>query len=246
MARFFIAASNIFGGVAYLDHKDSEHIKGLRFKDGEVITFCDGNGTDYTCKVEENSQDGEITARIIETAPSSGEASVHCVVFAAYPEGDRADTIIKKCVELGVNEICFFPSKLCASIPDEKALIRKTNRWQNIALEAARESGRGRIPKVRALPSFEYAVEEACGYQLPLFLNEHEKDLGIKAAIEERPDAKTIAVMTGPEEGFTPAEAEFAGKTGMRSVTIGQRILRNDTAVVGAVTAVMLMTGNMQ
>lgn len=245
MARFFIAASNIFGGIAYINHDEAEHMKVLRIKGGETFTVCDGNGTDYVCRLSEESPEGEMTAEILEQHPSSGEASIHCAVYSAYPKGDKAETVIQKCVELGVNEICFFPSARCVSKPDEKTILRKTLRWQKIATEAAKQSGRGRIPKVSALPSFSIAVSSACNSQLPLFLNETEHSYGIRAALEENSSARTISIMTGPEGGFEPEEAQFAINEGMKSVTIGPRILRCETAPIAAAAAVMLMTGNM-
>ena len=245
MARFFIAASNIFGGVAYLDKEEANHIKVLRIKNGETFTVCDGNGTDYICQLGENDNDGNITAKVIDTVPSSAEASVHCAVFAAFPKGDKAETIIQKCVELGANEINFFPSTRCIVKFDDKALMRKTVRWQKIALEAAKQSGRGRIPKVSVLSSFKEAVSSACASQLPLFLYEEERATGIKSAVEAYPGVNTVSIMTGPEGGFEKSEHEFAVNSGMKSVTIGPRILRCETAPVCAVSAVMLLTGNL-
>ena len=245
MARFFITASNIFGGVAYLDHEEAEHIKVLRIKNGETFTLCDGAGTDYTCRIGENTENG-LSVEILDKAPSVSEPSVYCAVYASYPKGDKAETIIQKCVELGASEINFFPSARCVSKPDDKSLVKKATRWQKIALEAAKQSGRGKIPQVHTLPSFGAAVTAACSYQLPLFLYEAEKDSGIKAVIESVSDAKTIAVMTGPEGGFDEGEAKYAVEMGMKAATLGPRILRCETAPVTAVTAVMLLTDNMK
>ena len=90
MARFFITASNIFGGVAYLDHEEAEHIKVLRIKNGETFTLCDGAGTDYTCRIGENTENG-LSVEILDKAPSVSEPSVYCAVYASYPKGDKAE-----------------------------------------------------------------------------------------------------------------------------------------------------------
>ena len=103
--------------------------------------------------------------------------------------------------------------------------MRKTVRWQKIALEAAKQSGRGRIPKVSVLSSFKEAVSSACAFQLPLFLYEEERATGIKSAIEAYPGVNTVSITeTGPEGGFEKSEHEFAVNSGMKSVTIGPRI----------------------
>jgi 16S rRNA (uracil1498-N3)-methyltransferase len=94
-------------------------------------------------------------------------------------------------------------------------------------------------------PSFEYAVKSAAKAELPLFLYEDEKKLGIREALEACPDAKTLSLMTGPEGGFEPVEAAFAIDNGMKSVTLGPRILRCETAPICALSVVMYATGNL-
>lgn len=245
MARFFITASNLFGGVAYLSSAELEHIKVLRLRQGEIFTVCDGNGTDYTCSLSK-TETGELCGKIIEAQPSQGEPTVDVTVYAALAKGDKNETVIQKCVELGAHEIVIFPSARCvARLSNVAAVIKKTDRWQKIALEAAKQSGRGIIPKVRYVNSFGEAVSLAVSSELPLFLYENENKLSIHTAITKNPDCKTIAVFTGPEGGFDESEVEFAVKQGMLSVTLGPRILRCETAPMCAVTAAMLLTGNL-
>ena len=244
MPRFFIAASNIFGGIAYINSRDAEHIRALRIRQGEAFTVCDGSGNDYSCVLTKINEDGA-EAEILEKKPSDGEASVYCTVFAAFSKGDRMETAVQKCVELGAAHIVLFPSARCVSRPDEKSLIKKTSRLQLIAEEAAKQSGRGIIPAVTTAASFEAAIRLAAAADLPLFCYEDERELPIRTAIESRPDAKTVSVVTGPEGGFEPSEARYASEAGMLSVTMGPRILRCETAPICALTAVMLLTGNL-
>ena len=88
MPRFFIAASNIFGGIAYINSRDAEHIRALRIRQGEAFTVCDGSGNDYSCVLTKINEDGA-EAEILEKKPSDGEASVYCMVFGAFSKGDR-------------------------------------------------------------------------------------------------------------------------------------------------------------
>ena len=245
MPRFFIAASNIFGGVAYISGRDTEHIRALRIRQGEAFTLCDGNGTDYSCVLTKLDPDGA-EAQILDKLPSAGEPSVSCTVLAAFSKGDRMETAVQKCVELGASEFVIFPSARCVARPDEKALIKKTARLQAIAEEAAKQSGRGRIPPVTVEPSFAAAISRAAKADIPLFCYEDERELPIKRAIEERREnAKTVSIVTGPEGGFEPSEARLAKEAGLRSVTMGPRILRCETAPICAVAAVMLLTDNL-
>ncbi len=244
MPRFFVAASNIFGGVAYIEGKDAEHLKVLRVKQGEEIVVSDGNGQDYVCRVTEVGKE-ETRAEILETRPSVGEPSLRCAVYAAYPKGDKAETIIQKCVELGASEVVFFPSERCVSRPDTAPLLKKTERWNKLAREAAMQSQRGSVPTVRTLGSFAEALAGAAQAELPLFLYEEEKERHLREALSGAESVKTAAVMTGSEGGFSPAEAEAARAVGMVSVSLGSRILRCETAPLAALSAVMLMSGNM-
>ncbi len=244
MPRFFITASNIFGGTAYLSAQDIEHMRVLRIRRGEIFTVCDSNGTDYTCRLDESDPTG-MSAEIISASPSRGEPSVSCTIYAAFSKGDKMDSVIQKCVELGANGIVVFPSARCVSKPDGAALLKKLNRWQRIAAEAAKQSERGMIPQVSAVATFKDAVSLASKADVPLFLYENERKLGIVSALEVRKDAKTVSIVTGPEGGFEQDEVEAALGYGMISASLGTRILRCETAPVVALSAVMCLTGNL-
>jgi 16S rRNA (uracil1498-N3)-methyltransferase len=244
MPRFFIAASNIFGGVAYLSATEIDHLRALRIKSGESFTVCDGAGKDYTCRLVKLTDDGA-EAEVVEIAPSAGEPSVFCAVFAAWSKGDKLDTVVQKSVELGATEIVLFPSARCVSKPETLSVVHKTGRLQKIAEEAAKQSGRGKIPWVTAVQSFENAVLSASKNDLALFLYEDEKTRSLKSALESCPELRRISIMTGPEGGFEPEEAAFAIQNGMKSVSVGPRILRCETAPLAALSAVMYHTGNL-
>jgi len=245
MARFFVAASNIFGGAAYIRGEDAAHFRVLRIRQGETFTVCDGAGTDYVCRLKD-AADGEICAEVLERRPSPGEPAVSCRVFAAFAKGDKLETVIQKCVELGASEIVAFPSARCVAKPEGAALLRRTERWQKIAQEAAKQSGRGRVPPVRCAASFSEAVRDAAGADVPLFLYEGETQTDLRTALARAETPQTVSVMTGPEGGFAPQEAAEAAAAGMQAVTLGPRILRCETAPMAAVCAVMLLTDNMK
>jgi 16S rRNA (uracil1498-N3)-methyltransferase len=243
MPRFFITASNIFGGAAYLDAKESAHLRALRIRQGESFTVCDGKGTDYTCRLTKITSDGA-EAEIVEKAPTVAEPTVECTAYIAFAKGDRLETAVQKSVELGASEIALFPSARCVSRPEALSVLKKTGRLQKIAEEAAKQSGRGKIPRVIVSPSFDRMIFEATKADLPLFFYEDETQRHLKDALEERPEAKTISLVTGPEGGFDPEEAAFAKDNGMVSVSLGPRILRCETAPIAALAAIMYHTGN--
>ncbi len=244
MPRFFVAASNVLGGVAYIEGRDAEHLKVLRIRSGEVFTVCDGKGKDYICRLKSADASGA-EAEILETVPSAGEPSIFCTVYAAFPKAEKAEAIIQKSVELGASRIVFFQSSRCVSRPDEASALKKCQRWQKISEEAAKQSGRGIIPVVLVNLSYAKAVAEASKAELPLFFYEGETDFTLKEALESRCGFGSVSVVTGPEGGFEASEVGFAREQGMLVTSMGKRILRCETAPVCALSALMFHTGNL-
>ena len=244
MPRFFVTASNIFGGAAFLDAKETEHLRALRIRKGESFTVCDGAGTDYTCRLKELKADGA-EVEIVEKTQTASEPTIECTVYVAFAKGDRLETAVQKSVELGASEIVLYPSARCVSKPEGLSVLKKTGRLQKIAEEAAKQSGRGKIPRVVVSPSFDKMIFQAVKADLPLFFYEDEAERHLSDALEAHLEIKTISIVTGPEGGFDPEEAAFAKDTGMISVSLGPRILRCETAPIAALSAIMYHTGNL-
>ncbi len=242
MPRFFITASDVLKGIVQLDAKTAEHLRVLRIRQGETFIVCDGQGNDYVCRLT-GRDDGAV--EILERRMTLGEPTVDVTVLAAFSKGDRMETVIQKSVELGAKEIVLFPSARCVARPAEPDINKKHIRWQAIAHEAAKQSDRGIVPKVRINLAFDAAVYYALKSTLPLLLYENERETSLRDALEARPEAGSISVFSGPEGGFEPAEAAFAMESGLLSVSLGPRVLRCETAPICALSAIMFFTGNM-
>ena len=245
MARFFVAATNIFGGVACLGAKEAAHLRALRIRRGEHFTVCDGQGTDYICRLRHIHDEGA-EAEIVSAEHSRGEPSVDVTVFAAFSKGDKLETTVQKSVELGASSIVVFPAARCVSRPSAASMITKTARLQKISEEAAKQSHRGKVPGVTVSPSFEHAVKAAAACDLALFLYENEKEGDIRSILRSKTGIRTVAIMAGPEGGFEPHEADLAERHGMRKTGLGPRILRCETAPLAALAAVMYETDNLK
>lgn len=148
MPRFFIdrpvdrEETNII-----IDGEDGRHIeRSLRMAAGEEIAVCDSNEQEHFCKIT-SIQNGVVTAEILYSQPCKNEASIKVTLYQALTKGDKMDTIIQKAVELGVYKIVPVVTKRCVSRPDQKSLLKKCQRWQKIAQQAAMQSHRGIIPK---------------------------------------------------------------------------------------------------
>ena len=231
------------GGVIRLSAEDYAHIRALRLRPSEQFIVCDGNGRDYVCCLAEKATTGAACAKIMESRPTCGEPDVACTVFLAYAKGDRLEYAVQKSVELGALNIVLFQSDRCIAVQGSSE--KKIARMQKIALEAAKQCGRGRIPDVTAMESFEAAVDHASRADAPLFFYEREEKLSLKDALELHSALSTVSIMTGPEGGFEEHEADLARGRGMLTVTLGPRVLRCETAPVAALAAIMYHTGNM-
>ena len=235
MYHFFSSPENIDGKQVRITGPDVNHIKNvLRMKTGEELLVSDGAGTDYTCAVSVISDD-EILCDITGEGTSLTEPSVKFYLFQGLPKADKFEHIIQKSVELGVYEI--IPVQTARSIVkyDDKKARAKNERWQKISESAAKQSRRGIVPRVRDICTFDEAVryvsDEANGISMSIIPYENFKDMNATREILSgiRP-GMSVAIFVGPEGGFEEEEAALANAAGIRSISLGNRILRTETA----------------
>lgn len=209
---------------------DAKHIATvLRGKTGDTITVCDGAGIDYKCKLSFVKSD-MVKAEIVEKIENDVEPKTKITLFQGLPKVDKFETVIQKCVELGVSEVVpvAMERSVVKLISKEKEK-KKIERWEKISESAAKQSGRGKIPKINEILSFAQALEKAKGFDAVLIPYENEQKTGLKQFVQKF-EGNSIAVFIGPEGGFSDEEYEKAVEMGAVSVTLGKRILRTETA----------------
>lgn len=244
MPKFFVERENIGESAVNITGADANHIgRVLRLRVGESLCVCDGNGMDYTCEIAEINPDC-VSLKIIEKHLCDAEPSVSITLFMALPKSDKMEYVIQKCVELGVTEIVPFSSSRCVVKLADKDKIKKTERWQKIAEAAAKQSGRGIIPEVVAPISFTELLKKAHEFDLSLFCYECEEENSLKNMLSKN-KFKNVCVVVGPEGGFDKAEVNSAVEAGFKSVSLGKRILRCETAPGCAVCAILYHTDNL-
>ena len=241
MPKFFVSPNDVQENFLVLTGENAAHAKVLRLQCGETVTVCDGVGQDLTCVVSDVSP-GQISLVVQSREASRAEPPVACSVYMAYAKADKLEHVIQKATELGAYEIAAFPSSRCVLKLDAASAEKKRERWQKIAASAAAQSGRGRIPQVLVMPSFEDAVRRAAGCELALLPYENEHALSLRRAIGSA-QAKTVSIMTGPEGGFSDEEVLLAQRAGLQVCTLGPRILRCETAPLCALSAVLFAAG---
>ena len=250
MSRFFVDPANIKEKSIVIDSKeDIKHLaKVLRLKPGDEVEVSDGNEWEYTAVISDITNDA-VTADITDKQAFAREPVLDVTLFQGIPKQTKMDSIVQKTVELGVKRIVpVFMDRTVAV--DKGKSDRKVQRWQKIASESVKQCRRGVIPQVAEPVSFDEAVEEMTACDLIVFPYENEKDMTIKdllrsgaGANDNRSKAGTeinsVAVIIGPEGGFSDAEAEKITAAGGRPVSLGKTILRTETAGPAALAMIM-------
>ena len=218
---------------------DMHHlVRVVRLKRGEVIRVSSADGLNYLCEVSDITSD-ELIARVKEEVPST-ELSNKIYLFQALPKGDKMETIIEKCVELGVHEIIPVQMKNCIVKLDDKKKKSKLTRYQTVAETAAKQSKRSIIPKVADFMNFKDAFEYA--KSLDILLLPYESKNGMKDtfdALDSIKEGMSIGVFIGPEGGFDSSEIELVRES-CRIISLGRRILRTETAAICTLSMLML------
>ena len=178
-------------------------------------------------------QDG-VTAKLLSALPNP-EPSVRVWLVQGLPKADKMDWIVQKCTEAGVYAVAPAEMPRCVVRLSGKDGAKKAERWQRIAAEAAKQSGRAHVPEVFAPGSLENALDRAPQGALLLVPWEEERSLPLRKAVAEHPEAKDIILVIGPEGGMGEEEIAFLKARGALPVTMGPRIFRTETAAVAAV-----------
>lgn len=240
MPRFFVEQ----GGEdeIVITGEDARHIgRSLRMRVGEQLTVC-AEGIDYDCAITRIT-DSEVYLHPVKITPCAAEPTVKITLYQAVPKQDKLAEIVQKAVELGVTEIVPVLTARCVARPAKADFEKKRERLQKIAHAAAKQSGRGIIPEVAPLMTWNEALASMQAQDISVML--YEEQGGVRFG-EVPLDGKTrIGLFIGSEGGISEEEAAQAVEAGLHRVWLGKRILRCETAPTAAVSVLMYLTGNL-
>jgi len=232
MHRFFVQPENISGDEVILSGPDVSHIRTvLRLQEGSRVHILDGLGNRYIVQLT-SVQSREVRGRIESREDFQTESPLAIQMGMALLKGNKFDPVLRKSVELGVSRVS--PLKTDRSIVRvlRTEAEKKTARWQKIAREAARQSGRSHLPEVS--PTIQTVAEfcqENRTAEIKLVFWEEEEACRLSDVSPTNPP-RSIAFLSGPEGGFSSEEIETARQNGFQSITLGPRILRAETAPI--------------
>lgn len=242
MPKYFVDTNQITGNKIKIIGQDVNHIKRvLRLKENERINICNkDNQKNYIAFIEKMNEDN-IICNIIEEKMQNAEPSTYIHLFQGLPKFDKMEYIIEKGTEIGISEIT--PVQMVRSIVklDEKRAMGKALRWQKIAEVAAKQSGRDIIPKINNVIKLKTIFEKIKNYDIVLLAYENEQNNKLKTVLKQlssQLDLK-IAIIIGPEGGIDDTELELMKQNNVNSISLGNRILRTETASLVLVSNIL-------
>ena len=274
MHRFFIPSEWIDQDRVVIKGRQVHQLRDvLRLMGGDRIAVLDNTGLEY--EVELERVDRGHASGVVRGVSSVAEPRTGVTVYQALLKGSKFEFIIQKCTELGVAGFVPMLCERCAVQEINGVSGSKLERWRRIIVEAAEQSGRGKLPVLEPVAPFEQACQSAVG--LSLLPWEEEKTLGLRAALQgeinrqvsrgaalqrkgaptegirangidllpEQEDSLSVNLFIGPEGGFTHSEVELARGCGIVPVTLGSRVLRAETAGLVAASAVFYECGDL-
>lgn len=231
MHKFFVGDNQINNEKIIINNEDYNHIANvLRMKKGEFILITNKESKEtFNCEIDEINSN-EVICNILNKENKEIELNVNIDLFQGLPKADKMEYIIQKCVELGVHKIVPVNMKYCiAKIKDEE---KKNLRWNKISEVASKQSKRNIIPKIEKSISISTLCSEIENYDLVIVAYENEENITLKDVLKGNSKIKNIAVIVGPEGGISTDEIEKLKERGAKIVSLGNRILRTETAPI--------------
>jgi 16S rRNA (uracil1498-N3)-methyltransferase len=243
MPRFFVPQRDIADGKARLQGGEFRHLQRvLRLREGDAVTLFDDAGLEHDGVILSLSPRVAMV-RIVKSAAPARESPVAITLYQGVPKGRKLDLVVEKATELGVVAIVPFVSAFGAV--SVAATGGKRERWERIALAAAKQSGRTTIPTIGATLTFPEVLAAATALDRALLFFEDAGAAPVAGA--EGTDARpaTAAVIVGPEGGFSADEVTRALNAGVVVCGLGPRILRTETAALVATALVQARWGDL-
>lgn len=224
---------------------DAHHLMHvMRAKAGQLVTVVDDNGQVAAMEMVAFS-DSAVTLQLKEHLAADTESPLKIMLAQCLLKADKMDMVVQKAVELGAVGVIPISSQNCVARYDAKKGAAREDRWQKIADEAAKQCGRTALLKVRPIVTLGQFIADMQATDSSLvFFYENENEQSAKAYLRSL-KAKQIVLLVGPEGGFSLDEAKLIEEAGGKSVTLGPRILRAETAALTAIAVTQYENGDL-
>jgi 16S rRNA (uracil1498-N3)-methyltransferase len=241
LPRFFCAQALSLGAVIALPDHVAQHVHVLRLTPGNHLTLFNGEGGEYTATVTAMEK-RRATVEIKTFSPHEVELPYAITLAQALPEASKMDWIIEKCVELGAATIQPLSAQRCVVRLSAERAEKRLVHWQGIIVSACEQSGRNRLPQLAEPADFSGWIAQHDLHLRILLTPRAEQSLSDWAR-HHPPQA--LALLIGPEGGFTEAEETAARSQGALALSMGPRVLRTETAGLAALAVLNAAWGEM-
>ena len=236
MHRFYIAPEDWNVDALKLSDSEAHHARDvLRMKRGDRAVLFNGRGREITAEIVDLSGDEVHLRRLQETETPPLRCRI--TLGQAIPKGKNMDLIVQKAVEIGAAEIAPLISERTIVDLGPKEAEQKKTKWQQIAIEAAKQCGQNWLPQLHAPRKLKEFFSHAGGFDLRLIGSLQPDAIHLKKILADYTDQhrdrpRDVLMLVGPEGDFTPAELALARTNGCLPITLGPIILRVETAAI--------------
>ncbi|KRB85020.1 16S rRNA (uracil(1498)-N(3))-methyltransferase [Noviherbaspirillum sp. Root189] len=241
MPRFYIPQALSIGTVVSLPEHITHHIHVLRLAIGEAITLFNGEGGEFTATMQ-TIERRRAVAEVKAFSPREAELPYALTLAQALPEGSKMDWIIEKAVELGATAIQPIAAQRCVVRLSSERAAKKYEHWKNIIEAAAEQCGRNRLAHLAEPEQFTQWIAQSDLHHRILLSPRATQSLSDWARHQP---PQCVSLLIGPEGGFTEQEENMALSQGALSLSIGQRVLRTETAGIAAISALNAVWGEL-
>lgn len=243
--RFVVNSRSIREGYASYNGDLHHHMaRVLRMRSGDEVLLVDEQGRRHQGVIDQVTQEWTAVRLTSVTEPSQLPEAPSITVIQGLPKGEKIELVLQKGTELGVSEFSIFRADRSVPRLTGDKLQARFDRWNRVVAEAVRQSERFDQPTVAWHPSAAAAAAGASGAELKLLLSERGAPVPLRDILGAAPRPKTIAIAIGPEGGFEPGEAEAFSFWGFTPVTLGERIMRTETAALAMTAVVQYIWGD--
>lgn len=242
MQKFILPHIEMVPGRAAITGQDARHVyKVLRLKPGDHLNLTNAKGVDFTSRIRRCGPD-RIDLDVLDSKPSATESELEIILCTGMLKDKKMDFVIKHTTQLGIWKWVPFYCDRSVPVPDPNRMKRKLARWQTIAQESLKQCRRSRLPDI--LPPLPFKDAVSLGSDADLKLAFWENANHPLDSLNPRGPVKSVALLIGPEGGFTEQEIDLARSSGFDACSLGPRILRAETAAISCCTLIQHLWGD--